>query len=159
MQHHWFKNCGYLADWMNLAYWQICIVPSSLIKGTVLQFIFIAKKRSLWCYRSLKKQSPSKISFKEMRISHLLMYFCTEIHVCAPRNCGSMQTLPAKSQSLRSLTPQNYGAMQTMLRKIVETQFQGQKNILKFQFLLFFLIIFFKFIVIPEIFTTLWTFF
>ena len=59
---------------------------------------------------------------------------------------------PAKSQSLRFLpckitetllfAPQNYGAMQTLLRKKTATQFQGLKNILELKFLHFFLFFF-----------------
>ena len=52
----------------------------------------------------------SRIYFEELRKFHFLLCFCSKIYVFAP---------------------QNYGAMQTLLREIGETKFQGPKNILK----------------------------
>ena len=108
-------------------------------KGTVLQFHFFLESGH---HGAIDLWNNRHTFFEEIRKSHLLLYFCSKIHVFAPQNYGAMQTLPrkvmeqcrlcpAKSQSLRSLprkitetsffAPQNYGAMQTLLREIAET--------------------------------------
>ena len=43
----------------------------------------------------------------------------------APKNYGAMQTLPRKIMEPSYFAPRNYGAMQTLPRKITETQLQG----------------------------------
>ena len=100
-----------------------------------------------------------------------MLYFFSKIYVFAPQNYGAMQTLPrkimdqwrlcpARSQSPRSLphkiketlffAQQNYGAMQTLLCEIVETKFQGPKNIIKFNCLIFFSNYFCKTLLFPR---------
>ena len=57
-----FPECSWSLSWPSFAKWQDCTKGKLLfswtskwvLKGTVLQFFFLPKKWSPWCYRSLK---------------------------------------------------------------------------------------------------------
>jgi hypothetical protein len=56
----------------------------------------------------MKYLSHIKICYKEIRKSHLFLYFYSEIHVFAPQNYGAMQTLPRKIPDPFFFAPQNH---------------------------------------------------
>ena len=58
----------------------------------------------------------------------MLLYFCSKIHVCAPQNYGAMQTLPRKIKEQYRLCPAKSQRLCSLPRKLLETLFFALQN-------------------------------
>ena len=107
------------------------------LKGTVLHFS--KKKWSLWCCRSLKQQSDTKIYFKELRKSHFVLHFSSKIYVFAPQKSWSNADYAPRDHRALVLCPAKLWSNADFAPHIVSG---AKKNIIIFYCRLFFLIIF-----------------
>ena len=69
-----------------------------------------------------------KIFFEEIRKSYLQLQFCSKIHVFAPQNYGAMQTLPREVMEQCRLCPAKSQSRRSLPRKITETLFFAPQN-------------------------------
>ena len=58
----------------------------------------------------------------------MLLYFCSKIYVFAPQNYGAIQTLPRKVMEQCRLRPAKSQSLRSFPRKITETLFFGPQN-------------------------------